>query len=90
MEITIDLDGFLQIMHTPYEVTVDGFERQWQVLYLAPHLLTSLLLPMLTSTAAKSNSKTRVRVINVSSDLAFTGPKTIQLDDVNLTKDDPW
>jgi NAD(P)-dependent dehydrogenase (short-subunit alcohol dehydrogenase family) len=72
-------------MSCPFALTGDGFETQWQVNYLAPHVFTSTLLPVLLSTASHHNSKDRVRVINVSSDLAMMGPKTIQLNDVNMT-----
>src|SRR6202021_1593778 len=34
-------------------VTVDGFEKTFQVNHLAPYLLTSLLLPTLTASSAK-------------------------------------
>lgn len=74
-------------MNSPFALTIDGFERQWQVLYLAPHILTSCLTPLMLSTAAESRSKTRVRVVNVASDLAFWGPKKIQLGDVSLTSE---
>ncbi|RFU24675.1 hypothetical protein B7463_g11664, partial [Scytalidium lignicola] len=73
------------VMTTPYSLTTDGFERQWQTNYLAPHAFTVSLMPLLLSTAASCGSKGRVRVINVSSDAAFIGPKTIQWDDVNMT-----
>lgn len=74
-------------MSTPFELTRDGFDRQWQVNYLAPHTLTSLLTPLLLSTAAGCGSKDRVRVVNVSSDMAWDGPSTINMEDVSLTKE---
>ncbi|KAF3935453.1 hypothetical protein ABW20_dc0108009 [Dactylellina cionopaga] len=73
------------IMNAPFKLSKDGYETQWQSNYLAPHIFTSSLLPKLIATAALHNDKTRVRVVNVSSDLAFFGPKTINLVDVNLT-----
>lgn len=74
-------------MNVPYNLTVDGFELHWQVNYLAPYVLTSCLMPLLLSTAALSTTRDSVRVVNVSSELAlFAGPKTMQLDDVNMTK----
>lgn len=75
-----------QVMTVPYKLTVDGFETQWQVNYLAPHVLTSSLMPLLLKTASSSGSSDRVRVVNVSSDAAFFGPKTLLLDDVNMTE----
>ncbi|KAI3172904.1 hypothetical protein DTO046C5_3251 [Penicillium roqueforti] len=74
------------VMTVPYKLTVDGFETQWQVNYLAPHVLTSTLMPLLLKTASSSGSSDRVRVVNVSSDAAFFGPKTLLLDDVNMTE----
>lgn len=73
-------------MNVPYKVTGDGFETQWQVNYLAPHILTSSLMPLLLKTASSSEFHNRVRVVNVTSDAAFFGPKTLQLDDVNMTE----
>jgi NAD(P)-dependent dehydrogenase (short-subunit alcohol dehydrogenase family) len=74
-----------QVMTVPYKLTGDGFETQWQVNYLAPHVLTSSLMPLLLSTASARGSKDRVRVVNVSSDAVSGGPDTIQWDDVNMT-----
>ena len=51
-------------MSTPYHITKDGFEQQWEVNYLSHFLLTSLLLPLL-KTAGNPNES--ARVINVSS-----------------------
>lgn len=73
-----------QIMTAPYKLTADEYESQWQTNYLAPHAFTVSLMPLLLSTAAGCGSKSRVRVINVSSDAAFMGPKSIQWDDVNM------
>lgn len=67
-------------MAVPYKLTADGFETHWQTNHLAPFLLTKTLLPMLESTAASGNSKTRVRIVNVSSDAAFMSPTPRRLD----------
>ncbi|KAH7150337.1 hypothetical protein B0J13DRAFT_287023 [Dactylonectria estremocensis] len=83
--VNIRLTTF-QVMTVPYKLTSDGFETQFQVNYLAPYLMTSILLPLLLSTASQAQSQHRVRVINVASDLAFMGPKTIQFDDFNMTE----
>jgi NAD(P)-dependent dehydrogenase (short-subunit alcohol dehydrogenase family) len=72
-------------MNVPFKLTPDGHESQWQANYLGPHVFTSSLLPKLLTTAAQYGDKTRVRVVNVSSDLAFSGPKTIDIKDPNLT-----
>jgi NAD(P)-dependent dehydrogenase (short-subunit alcohol dehydrogenase family) len=75
-----------QIMGVPFGLTADGFELQWQVNYLAPYLFVSELLPLLLTTASTTQSKDRVRVVNLSSDMAtLLGPKQILLEDVNMT-----
>ncbi|KAH8803625.1 hypothetical protein F5884DRAFT_756894 [Xylogone sp. PMI_703] len=73
------------IMTAPFKLTINGFETQYQTNYLAPHTFTVSLMPLLLSTAAQSGRKDRVRVINVSSDAAAIGPKTIEWNDVNMT-----
>jgi NAD(P)-dependent dehydrogenase (short-subunit alcohol dehydrogenase family) len=73
-------------MRTPYELTKDGWERQWQVNYLAPFVLTSSLMPALLQGAARCQQPGRVRVVTVCSDLAFRGgPKNIHFQDVNMS-----
>ncbi|KAH7325680.1 hypothetical protein B0I35DRAFT_405040 [Stachybotrys elegans] len=74
------------VMNVPFKLTKDGYETQWQANYVAPHVFTAALLPKLLATAAAYDDKTRVRVVNVSSDLAFNGPKTINMADPNMTK----
>ena len=72
-------------MAVPFKLTTDGFETQWQTNHLAPFFLVKTLLPLLESTAAASTSKSRVRVVNVSSDAALlTAPKTLDLEHPNL------
>lgn len=71
-------------MNTPYELTVDGFERQWQVNYVAPHVLDQLFLPHLVTAASIHERQDRVRVIHVSSGLARMGPDSIELSDPNM------
>ncbi|KAL0931527.1 retinol dehydrogenase [Colletotrichum truncatum] len=76
------------VMNVPYKLTSDGYETQWQVNYLGPHIFTVGLLPKLLSTAAASDDKNRVRVIHVSSDLANNAPgapKTIDFEDPNMS-----
>ncbi len=66
-------------MTVPFELTKDGYERQWQVKYLSPFLMTTLLLPLLLSAASRSQRRDRVRMVNVASDMAFAlGPKKIE------------
>lgn len=74
------------IMATPFELTNDGYESQWQVNYLAPFILTAGLLPLMLTSAAETRTHERVRIVNVSSDMTrMVGPKVMQLQDVNLT-----
>lgn len=73
-------------MAVPYELTKDGYESQWQVNYLSPFVLTLDLLPLMLSTASQLSDKTSVRIVNLSSDVtSMMGPKTMQLDDVNMS-----
>lgn len=58
------------------ELTVDGFERTFQLNYLAPFLLTSLLLPRLTGSDG--------RVVSTSSVMNRYG--RVRLDDLNWMK----
>ena len=58
------------------QVSVDGFELRFAVNYLAGFLLTSLLLPLLRSSAP-------ARIVNVSS----AGQQAIDFSDVMLTRD---
>jgi NAD(P)-dependent dehydrogenase (short-subunit alcohol dehydrogenase family) len=55
-------------------MTEDGFEMTWQVNYLAPFLLTNLLLSTLKASAP-------ARIVNVASDAQRSG--RIHFDDVN-------
>ncbi|OCT53822.1 putative oxidoreductase [Cladophialophora carrionii] len=72
------------IMATPFQLSEDGYEAQWQTNYLAHWLLTYHLLPLLTSTASTSPEGT-VRVVNVSSmGHAATLKKGIDFDDPSL------
>lgn len=72
-------------MGTPFETTKDGYESQWQVNYLAPFVLTQNLLPLMLRTASETTDKTRVRVVNLATEMtALVGPKAISLTDVNL------
>jgi len=72
-------------MGVPFELTVDGYELQWQVNYLSPYLFVSELLPLMLKTASTSQND-RVRIVNLSSDMVtMLGPKHIQTQDVNMT-----
>lgn len=72
-------------MGTPFATTKDGYESQWQVNYLAPFILTHNLLPLMLRTASETNEKTRVRVVNLATEMtAMLGPKSMSLADVNM------
>lgn len=74
-------------MASPYELTKDGHEIQWQTNFLAHHALTLSLLPMFRQTAQLSSGKKGcVRIVNVASDMAFmVGPKNVDYQDPNMT-----
>ncbi|GAM41151.1 hypothetical protein TCE0_041r14059 [Talaromyces pinophilus] len=62
------------IMATPYQITKDGYEAQWQTNYLAHWVFTSHLLPCMLHTS-QSLPKGSVRIVNVSSSGHWFGPK---------------
>ncbi|KAJ4127685.1 hypothetical protein NW768_007956 [Fusarium equiseti] len=76
------------IMCTPWELTKDGHELQWQTCFLSHHALTMALMPVLINGAQVSQRMDRVRIINVASDMALRmGPEVINYDDPNLTNE---
>ncbi|KAF3912358.1 hypothetical protein AA313_de0207123 [Arthrobotrys entomopaga] len=71
------------IMCTPYEISKDGYEAHWQTNYLSHFLLTSLLLPILTTTAQDCEPGV-VRLVEMSSAAHhFAKAPGIRLDDKN-------
>lgn len=73
------------IMATPFEVSTDKHEAQWQTNYLAHWLLTHHLLPLLLATAKVSPSGA-VRIVNVSGTAHQWAPKGgIDFNDINQT-----
>ncbi|KAI0810172.1 putative short-chain dehydrogenase [Xylaria sp. FL0064] len=69
------------VMACPRTVTVDGFERQFAVNYLAHFTLVTLLLPtMLSSSSPKFNS----RVIWVSSSAHRHASSNLDLNDIGI------
>jgi NAD(P)-dependent dehydrogenase (short-subunit alcohol dehydrogenase family) len=75
------------IMATPFALTPDGHEAQFQTNYLAHWLLTRLLLPTLLSTA-KNSTPGDVRVVNISATAHAMGTPVggIDFDDINQLK----
>jgi NAD(P)-dependent dehydrogenase (short-subunit alcohol dehydrogenase family) len=61
------------IMATPYALTGDGFEAQWQTNYLAHWVFTAHLLPRMLQTS-KGLPAGSVRVVNLSSAGHFFAP----------------
>ncbi|RDW87377.1 hypothetical protein BP5796_03071 [Coleophoma crateriformis] len=55
------------IMCTPFEMTKDGYEAQWQTNYLAHWVFTSLLLPLMLKTSKTLRSPGSVRIVNLTS-----------------------
>jgi NAD(P)-dependent dehydrogenase (short-subunit alcohol dehydrogenase family) len=77
------------IMATPFEITKDGYEAQWQTNYLAHWVLTSYLLPILLSTS-KTLSPGSVRIVNLSSAGHWSAPKGgIVFEDTSLEAESP-
>ncbi|RMJ16226.1 hypothetical protein CDV36_004136 [Fusarium kuroshium] len=62
------------IMATPFEMTKDGYEAQWQTNYLAHWVFTSYLVPLLLNTSKGLPSGT-VRIVNLSSAGHHQAPK---------------
>jgi NAD(P)-dependent dehydrogenase (short-subunit alcohol dehydrogenase family) len=76
------------IMATPYKMSDDGYESQWQTNYLAHWVFTSHLLPLLLSTS-KGLPAGSVRVVNLTSGGHMMAPKPgINFGDTSL-KDEP-
>ncbi|KAF4459474.1 reductase [Fusarium albosuccineum] len=75
------------IMASPWELTKDGFEIQWQTCFLSHHTLTMSLMPALLAAVQASGEMNRVRVVNVASDAAVRmGSGSINYEDPNLTE----
>ncbi|KAI0426532.1 hypothetical protein F5Y09DRAFT_318560 [Xylaria sp. FL1042] len=78
------------IMATPFELTKDGHEAQWQTNYLSHWVLTSHLLPLLQRTA-RTLPPGSVRIVNLSSSGHLGAPKCgINFADPSLKDGGPW
>jgi NAD(P)-dependent dehydrogenase (short-subunit alcohol dehydrogenase family) len=72
------------IMATPFEISKDGHEAQWQTNYLAHWIFTSYLLPLLLKTS-KTLPAGSVRIVNITSSGHFMAPTGgINFADTNL------
>lgn len=73
------------IMATPFEMTKDGHEAQWQTNYLAHWVLTSHLLPLMLSTS-RTLPPGSVRIVNLTSSGHYSAPKGgINFQDTSLS-----
>ncbi|KFY45184.1 hypothetical protein V494_01109 [Pseudogymnoascus sp. VKM F-4513 (FW-928)] len=78
------------IMATPFEMTKDGYEAQWQTNYLSHWVLTGHLLPLMLKTA-KTLAPGSVRIVNLTSSGHLSAPKGgINFDDLSLKDRGPW
>lgn len=78
------------IMATPFAVTRDGHEAQWQTNYLAHWVLTERLLPQLLRTA-KTLPPGSVRIVNLSSAGHMGAPRDgVHLADPALPDGSVW
>ena len=73
------------IMATPFEMTKDGYEAQWQTNYLAHWVVTSHCLSVLLSTS-KGLPPGTVRVVNLSSSGHYSAPRGgVSFEDTSLS-----
>jgi NAD(P)-dependent dehydrogenase (short-subunit alcohol dehydrogenase family) len=78
------------IMATPFEMTKDGYEAQWQTNYLSHWVFTEHLLPLMLRTA-KTLSPGSVRIVNLTSSGHLSAPKGgINFEDLSLKDSGPW
>ncbi|TVY31063.1 putative oxidoreductase [Lachnellula hyalina] len=78
------------IMATPFEMTRDGHEAQWQTNYLAHWVLTEHLLPLMLRTA-KTLPPGSVRIVNITSSGHLGAPTCgINFKDLSLKDSGPW
>ncbi|XP_021960642.1 retinol dehydrogenase 12 [Folsomia candida] len=61
------------VMFSPYEITENGYESQFQVNYLSHFVLTSLLLPRVKETSLRVDKHVACRIVNVSSVANYGG-----------------
>lgn len=78
------------IMATPFEMTKDGHEAQWQTNYLSHWVFTQHLLPLMLRTS-KTLSPGSVRIVNLTSSGHLSAPKGgINFEDLSLKDSGPW
>ncbi|KAI1768942.1 hypothetical protein GGR53DRAFT_317373 [Hypoxylon sp. FL1150] len=78
------------IMATPFEMTKNGHEAQWQTNYIAHWVFTEHLLPLMLRTA-KTLAPGTVRIVNLTSSGHLTAPKAgINFNDLSLKDNGTW
>ncbi|GKU01259.1 reductase [Fusarium langsethiae] len=78
------------IMATPFEMTKDGHEAQWQTNYLSHWVFTEHLIPLMQKTA-RTLAPGSVRIVNLTSSGHLGAPKTsINFDDLTLKDQGVW
>ncbi|KAF0637770.1 hypothetical protein FPSE5266_09526 [Fusarium pseudograminearum] len=78
------------IMATPFDMTKDGHEAQWQTNYLSHWVFTEHLIPVMQNTA-KTLPPGSVRIVNLTSSGHLGAPKTgINFDDLTLKDQGVW
>lgn len=78
------------IMGTPFQMTKNNYEAQWQTNYLAHWVLTENLLPLMLQTA-KTLPPGSVRIVNITSSGHLMAPKGgINFEDLSLKDSGPW
>ncbi|OBT69659.1 hypothetical protein VE03_00977 [Pseudogymnoascus sp. 23342-1-I1] len=78
------------IMATPFEMTKDGHEAQWQTNYLSHWVLTEQLLPLMLRTA-RTLSPGSVRIVNLTSSGHLSAPTGgINFGDLSLKDSGSW
>lgn len=78
------------VMATPFEITKNGHEAQWQTNYLAHWVLTERLLPIMLRTA-KTLPPGSVRIVNLTSSGHLGAPKGgINFKDLSLKDAGVW
>ncbi|KAL3446179.1 hypothetical protein BJX65DRAFT_279627 [Aspergillus insuetus] len=78
------------IMATPFEMTKDGHEAQWQTNYLAHWVFTAYLLPLMARTS-RGLPAGSVRIVNVTSSGHLAAPKDgIHFEDTSLKDSGIW
>lgn len=77
------------IMATPFQITKDGHEAQWQTNYLAHWILTEHLLPLMLRTS-NGLAPGSVRIVNLTSSGHLNAPKGgINFNDLTLKDSTP-